>query len=173
MRWRILASLLFSAVPLGSQLIAQHATAHARLDEAWRPLGHRADLPRELPWSSATVSLLFHEPRTGIFWSSGNPAALVDDIGERQTQYAIDVGRERGSWRRPLDPGEVTRRSASGTGWTRVSPRLALMAAPSHPGRVMIPGRARIPRAPMRALRTSPSTPAEARPLMRESISRE
>lgn len=127
MRWRILASLLFSAVPLGSQLIAQHATAHARLDEAWRPLGHRADLPRELPWSSATVSLLFHEPRTGIFWSSGNPAALVDDIGERQTQYAIDVGRERGSWRRPLDPGEVTRRSASGTGWTRVSPRLALM----------------------------------------------
>lgn len=96
--------------------------------ENWSPLEPRADLPRRLPHvGSVPASLLLPTPQVGLFWSAGNPAGLHAELTDTRTDFALDLGHESGTLRRPLDPGASTIRQASGMGWTPLDPRLALL----------------------------------------------
>ena len=96
--------------------------------ENWSPLGSRADLPRRLPQVDAVpASLLLPAPRVGLFWTAGNPAGLRAELSDTRTDFALGLGHESGSLRRPLDPGASTIQQASGMGWTPVDSRLALL----------------------------------------------
>lgn len=94
----------------------------------WSPLQPRADLPRRLPHGGAVpASLLLPPPRVGLFWTAGNPGGLRAELADTRTDFALSQGRESGSLRRPLDPGESSVRQATGMGWTPVDPRLGLL----------------------------------------------
>lgn len=96
--------------------------------ETWSPLEPRADLPRRLPQTRAVpASLLLPPPRVGLFWTAGNPAGLRDDLVDTRSDFALALGRESGTLRRPLDPSRSAVRQASGMGWTPVDSRLALL----------------------------------------------
>jgi hypothetical protein len=96
--------------------------------ETWSPLQARADLPRRLPSVGAVpASLLLPPPRVGLFWTAGNPGALLEELSDTRTDFALALGHESGPLRRPLDPRERSVRQASGMGWTPVDARLALL----------------------------------------------
>jgi uncharacterized protein DUF6850 len=96
--------------------------------EAWSPLEARAELPRRLPWGDAVpASLLLPASRVGVFWTAGNPAGLRDELDDTRTDFALALGRESGTLRRPLDPGTRSGPRTSGIGWAPVDSRLALL----------------------------------------------
>lgn len=112
------------AAPVRAQVMAAGDAAGSDLPtfgwlEAWSPLSELADLPRTLPGAGALLPdlLLCPPPRVGLFWSAGNPAGLAAEAGERRAELSIGPLGERGSYRRPLDPGSETAWRASGLAW--------------------------------------------------------
>lgn len=86
---------------------------------AWSPLQPLAELPRSLLGAGAGVPevLVLPAPRVGIFWTAGNPAALLDEVGERRTEFRFDVSDASGAYRRPLDPGHESHGVGSAMVW--------------------------------------------------------
>jgi hypothetical protein len=87
-----------------------------------------ADLPRPALGSLLqTPSLLTDpSPAAGLFWNTGNPAALPDEQVERWSSYRLDWGETSGEYRRPLDPGTESRTRLSVEGWGKVRARSAV-----------------------------------------------
>ncbi|MEK6687209.1 MAG: hypothetical protein AABZ01_01965, partial [Gemmatimonadota bacterium] len=120
----------------------------------WSPLQPRADLPRRLPHGGAVpASLLLPPPRVGLFWTAGNPGGLRAELADTRTDFALSLGGESGSLRRPLDPGESSVRQATGMGWTPVDPRLGLL------GRVVLEQERFVPGARADVVEAYPTSP--------------
>lgn len=86
----------------------------------WSPLRPISDLPRVIPGTTLALPglLTTPAPRAGLFWTAGNPAALVAEQGDGWTAFQLETLSADGEYRRPLDPGteEGTRLSAQGWG---------------------------------------------------------
>jgi hypothetical protein len=93
----------------------------------WSPLRLLADLPAgDLRSSLQAPALLTRpSPAAGLFWTTGNPAALPDEQVERWSSYRLDGGETDGQYRRPLDPGTDSRIRLSVEGWGNVTARSA------------------------------------------------
>jgi hypothetical protein len=87
---------------------------------AWSPLRPVVDLPRLMPGTTLPMPglLTAPAPRAGLFWTAGNPAALVAEQGDGWNAFQLEALSADGDYRRPLDPGteEGTRLSAQGWG---------------------------------------------------------
>lgn len=96
---------------------------------AWRPLALTADLPRDLPALQLPFPFLLSRPapRTGLFWSAGNPAGLTFEVENTWSGFQASAREASGDYRRPLDPGTVSRRQLSGVGWRPLEARGAAM----------------------------------------------
>jgi hypothetical protein len=86
---------------------------------AWSPLSPVADLPRVVPGNELRVPGLGLRPppRSGLFWSAGNPAALAAEIADAWSAYGYETRGEDGAYRRPLDPGEESGWRLAAEGW--------------------------------------------------------
>lgn len=90
----------------------------------WSPLRPVADLSRTLPGTPALPGLLTTpQPRTGLFWTAGNPAALPADAAEAWSGYRGEWSGSSGEFRRPLDPGTVDATRLAAEGWRPVGER--------------------------------------------------
>lgn len=108
---------------------------------SWSPLGSRAELPRRLPSAgTATSAFLFGPPRIGTFWTTGNPAGLVEEVGEVRTDFSGTFSRQTGDYRRPLDPGSARLLQGAAQGWKPFSPRFALLGRVSFDQERLDPG---------------------------------
>jgi hypothetical protein len=78
-----------------------------------------AELPRTLPSAVGSLPdpLLWGMPRTGLFWSAGNPAALPLELTDNFSAYRGIEAREAGDYRRPLDPERSTDAGVSAVAW--------------------------------------------------------
>lgn len=87
--------------------------------QAWSPLLWTADLPRILPSAVPSLPdpLLWDLPRTGQFWSAGNPAALRFELEDNLSAYRAVQARESGSYRRPLDPERSSDAGLTAVAW--------------------------------------------------------
>jgi len=95
---------------------------------AWSPLGARADLPRSLPGVGTSFPrLLLPEPKGGLFWLAGNPAALGDGLGGSRSDFHAALAQQDGDYRRPLDAGESRLLQVDGRSWTQVTPQLFMI----------------------------------------------
>ncbi len=72
-------------------------------------------------------SLLLPPARIGQFWTGGNPAGLRAELEDTRTDFASGISRESGSYKRPLDPGARTAQYASGSGWSALDARVAVI----------------------------------------------
>jgi Family of unknown function (DUF6850) len=108
-----------SAGPLAAQDTGANPVDVPAWLEAWSPLQWTAELPRGLP--SAVGSLprpvLWGLPRTGQFWSAGNPAALPFELSDNRSVYRGTEARASGDYRRPLDPQSSTDAGLSAVAW--------------------------------------------------------
>ncbi len=121
-----LALALAFAATAPQALLAQTATSAPGSDPGadwltgWSPLRPVADLPRLMPGTTLALPglLTTPPPRAGLFWTAGNPAALVAEQGDGWTAFQLEAVNADGEYRRPLDPGteEGTRLSAQGWG---------------------------------------------------------
>jgi hypothetical protein len=94
----------------------------------WSPLLRLADLTRELPTGPRFPDLLsFPEPRVGIFWTAGNPAALPFELADERVEFRFALEGTSGDYFRPLDPGGVSRGELSTLGWRRLGERGAVI----------------------------------------------
>lgn len=95
----------------------------------WRPLEVLGDLPRTLPGSESPFPALLAlpAPRVGTLWTVGNPAALPLELADRRSDFSISRERRSGSYRRPLDPPEITNGTLIGSGWRPLSERAAVI----------------------------------------------
>lgn len=101
----------------------------------WSPLASWSDFARRLPGTGAAVSPLFYgAPRVGLFWTTGNPAALASDIPDGRTDLFVGYGKTTGEYHRPLDPGGADRVQFTGQSWQRFKSGLAMI------GRVVADG---------------------------------
>lgn len=124
----LLAAALFGTAP--GTATAQLQSVGPNVDspdplgwlDVWSPLEEAGDLPRYLPEAKATLpKLLFRPlPRTGLFWTAGNPAGLADEVEGRRTEFVAGISGRRGAYRRPLDPGEESFTGAGGLAWGRL-----------------------------------------------------
>ncbi|MEP6507761.1 MAG: DUF6850 family outer membrane beta-barrel protein [Gemmatimonadales bacterium] len=96
--------------------------------QTWSPLVIDGNLPRVLPSASAALpSLLMPAPKTGLFWSAANPAAIPWDIDDSRVDMAAAHSSQAGTFRRPLDPEGAQLSQVSGSGWQPVGKRGALV----------------------------------------------
>lgn len=88
----------------------------------WSPLQRVGDLPRRFPGEHmGDIRLLSAPaPRVGLLWTAGNPAGLPRDVAGRYAHVSAGLGETSGDYRRPLDPGQITRTGAAAQGWTAV-----------------------------------------------------
>jgi hypothetical protein len=93
----------------------------------WSPLRLMADLPGGTFGSFLPTPALLTRPSpaAGLFWTTGNPAALPDEQVERWSSYRLDWEETSGDYRRPLDPGTDARIRLSVEGWGDVNVRSA------------------------------------------------
>lgn len=128
-RWRVIATSLAGAM-LGAHVVSAYAQAPGdgmpRATEPllpawmtdWSPLVPIADHPRELPRAPGAPGLLLDAtPRIGLFWSAGNPAGLGSEVDRRWNGLGLQGALDRGSYRRPLDPGDALSVGFLGLGW--------------------------------------------------------
>lgn len=93
---------------------------------AWSPLAPIADHPRRLPKAPLLPQLhLAASPRVGLFWTSGNPAALAFEVSARWSELHASFSSDRGTYRRPLDPDDVEAIQFSALAWQRVGGKSA------------------------------------------------
>lgn len=125
MRWRALAPVVMaSAVPLQAQTMADGL---AQLGApgwmtAWSPLAPLADLSQVLPTTGARPDLVgAPAPRIGLWWTAGSPAALPFEVVDRRSMFRGVGGWTDGTYRRALDPDDVTAFQASGLAWTPIA----------------------------------------------------
>ena len=85
----------------------------------WSPLADHSDLRRE-PLGSGLMPprlLELPAPKTGLFWTAGNPGAIPWEVVDRRAEFEAAVAGRSGAYRRPLEPGSrETLRLAAG-GW--------------------------------------------------------
>ena len=120
---RALATVMVTCATIAAPLAAQDVRANpvdvpAWLD-AWSPLQWTAELPRSLPSAvgSLPTPLLWGLPRTGQFWSAGNPAALPFELRDNLSAYRGIEARASGDYRRPLDPQSSVDAGVSAVAW--------------------------------------------------------
>lgn len=124
----LLAWLLTPTVGLAQSLGINPQQATPRWLAGWSALENQADLPRRLLGAGhAASAFLEGEPRTGLFWTGGNPAGLVDEISAPRTDFSGAWARQHGDFRRPLDPGAVDLLQASARSWKAVTPAFAVL----------------------------------------------
>jgi len=123
--WGVIAittALLLPRAVVGQTLGAPGAPGGAELPNwmtRWSPIGLTGDLPRRLPGHALAVPSLLTvpAPRTGPFWTAGNPAGIPWDLRESYTQFRLGAKQDDGTYRRPLDPGTDSRLAGSAFGW--------------------------------------------------------
>lgn len=94
----------------------------------WSALRGAADLPRRLPGVGvATSSFQFDSPRLGSFWTAGNPGGLVDGIRDARSDFMFGWSRQRGDYRRPLDPGAARLLQGQAQAWKGFSPTVSML----------------------------------------------
>lgn len=117
----VLATLLLLSAPggaAGQELVGPPLPAWT---EAWSPLGGVAAGPRTLPAPAPGFGLLTApEPRTGGFWTGGNPASLRREIGDAWTSARATRRAANGDYRRPLDPSSERDRRLEALSWKPV-----------------------------------------------------
>lgn len=88
----------------------------------WRPLETIGDLTRTLPAIEHGFpdALTRPEPRVGLLWTVGNPAALALEVDEARVDFGLAYADDSGDYRRPLDPGSRQGVRFSGLGWRTV-----------------------------------------------------
>jgi hypothetical protein len=88
----------------------------------WSPFARLADLPQTLPASIAPPDLLgAPNPRIGLWWTVGIPGALPFEVSERRAIFRATGGGTSGSYRRALDPDDVTVIQASALAWSPIA----------------------------------------------------
>lgn len=92
---------------------------------AWSPLDWDPDLTRRLP--SANLLIPGYRTRIGEFWTAGNPAALAREVDTSHTEFALAGSRQRGDYRRPLDPGGTELMQLRGESWRSLQPGFSLI----------------------------------------------
>jgi hypothetical protein len=96
--------------------------------QGWSALRGAADLPRRLPGAGvATSSFLFDSPRLGSFWTAGNPGGLVDGARDTRSDFMFAWSRQRGDYRRPLDPGAARLLQGQAQAWKGFSPTFSML----------------------------------------------
>lgn len=129
--WRVRAGLvLFSAAsPCGSLAGQQVGNATSeRAGDALRPTwswtAQRliAEIPRGGGGTQAKLPdlLATPRPRLGLFWTAGNPGAMAWEVTDRWSEARIERSSLSGDYRRPLDPGRLTRSETDALGWRPV-----------------------------------------------------
>ena len=99
----------------------------------WSALNPRADLPRRLPGSgTALPTLLWSEPQISLFWTAANPAGLANPGLQARTDFIAARARERGTYRRPLDPGGRSLEQLMAQSWAPLAANFNVL------GRVLI-----------------------------------
>lgn len=95
----------------------------------WSPLAEIGDLPRRLPGSEISFPRLLElpAPQLGLFWVTGNPAALRREIDDTYAGAEFAVRDASGAYRRPLDPSSETRVQVKGLGWRPLGARGAVI----------------------------------------------
>jgi hypothetical protein len=94
----------------------------------WSPLQRAGVLPRSAPLlHGASATLLGPAPRTGTFWSGGNPAGLAWETGASHAELGGRAAAAEGDFRRPLEPGAVTSQSATALAWQPVGEAAGLI----------------------------------------------
>lgn len=94
----------------------------------WSALRGAADLPRRLPGAgAATSAFLFDSPRLGSFWTAGNPGGLVAGIRDTRSDFIFVWSRQRGDYRRPLDPGAARLLQGEAQAWKGFSPTFSML----------------------------------------------
>lgn len=56
-------------------------------------------------------------PRSGLFWTAGNPGAIPWEVAEQWSSLAVERWAEEGSYRRPLEARRLRRNVVGGVGW--------------------------------------------------------
>jgi len=93
----------------------------------WSPL-ERIDLARTLPSAPRFPSLLsFPEPRVGLSWTAGNPAAFASELEDERAEFRLGLNAASGDYFRPLDPGALRSGQLSTLGWRRLGDRGAVI----------------------------------------------
>ncbi|MEX0691120.1 MAG: DUF6850 family outer membrane beta-barrel protein [Gemmatimonadales bacterium] len=112
MRWCLCAVLPVT-------LVAQVRPAGSPLD----PIAHLT-----IPIVNTVAIPRLFEPivPVGLFHALGLAAGLVDDVERSRGSIRAHVGGEGGTFRRPFDPDDVSRRGAEAGGWRRLSARRAV-----------------------------------------------
>ena len=118
----LVTALLAPGAIMGQSLGASRAPGGAELPDwltRWSPIGLTGDLPRELPGHALAVPsvLTVPAPRTGAFWTAGNPAGLPWDVRDSYAQFRLAAKEDDGAYRRPLDPGSDSRLAGSAFAW--------------------------------------------------------
>jgi len=94
----------------------------------WSPLARTGDLARALPAAPAFPSLLsFPEPRVGLSWTTGNPAAFATELDDERVEFRLGLAGASGDYFRPLDPADVRSGQLSTLGWRRLGERGAVI----------------------------------------------
>jgi hypothetical protein len=75
----------------------------------------------------STSAFVDGDPRLGHFWTAGNPAGLVTELPPTRTDFRAEWSRQRGDYRRPLDPAARILLRASGRAWKALTPSFALL----------------------------------------------
>ncbi|MGI8497746.1 MAG: DUF6850 family outer membrane beta-barrel protein, partial [Gemmatimonadaceae bacterium] len=88
---------------------------------SWTPLAPMNGLGAVAPATVELHSLLsLPQPRVGLFWTGGNPAALPDEVDREWGQLSVTSASTSGSYRRPLDPQDESVAELSVAGWRPV-----------------------------------------------------
>ncbi len=92
----------------------------------WSALTPTADFARRLPSAAGSpMETVMGRPRIGMFWTAGNPAAAAREILDVRADYLAALGRQRGAYRRPLDPGATSLTRVSAQSWAPLGPHFA------------------------------------------------
>lgn len=129
------AVALVPVLPPNATLAAQMVPASGpglapgRWLDGWSPLRPLADLPRPAPGAGFGIPglLTAPAPRTGLFWTTGNPAALPFEVADAWSGYRVETAAAEGEYRRPLDPRREERTRLSVQGWSPAGPGRAAM----------------------------------------------
>lgn len=134
--WLAIAILAAGASPLATTLAAQTVESVGREADAtppwlasWRPLESLGDLTRTLPGARHELPNLLSRaaPKTGLFWSVGNPAGLAFEMDDSRADLGLSYDRNEGDYRRPLDPGSEANWRLEGTGWRPLGTRAGVI----------------------------------------------
>jgi hypothetical protein len=95
--------------------------------EIWSALRPIADLEFAVPGAGLEFPrlLIRPAPRTGLFWSDGNPAGLALDPAAAWSGYTFESGRSNGEYRRTMEAATRSWTRLGAVGWTPAGERAA------------------------------------------------